>query len=540
MERLTGIRAPRAEFARFRRRADADASLLFHSRMLSTDDGAYNFVELLCDSTEREESLRAFWSPFTIHRARTASYKLACSLSRANKHWHAAVRLYRSTLRTLAVNDLDDAGLALIAKDCQQLRKFSFHCSLPPLGYDRRMLSDAAVLAFFAACPLLETVCLGECFGSMAARTMLLLSRSVSHVSELDLSGCYVRNPVNPVQCNPTSTSVSSFLTGCGQLSKLSLDGLPCITDELVRCIEPLHPKLCVLHLCRVPISDACFNSYDWPRLKELSLSSEPENLTMNCFTGAHFPSLVALDVEAEVERLLRLTPLVTACPSLLGLRIGGANKEAGSLSDLVLPQLEMLDLSETGSWAPQAYAGLTAVNVPCLASVSLAGGEYDPKVTSRTIQSIALCCPQLTELDCDYLEQIDDEAVMAVAKHCVGLKYLGISFSSVTDAALLACTGLSKLSYLNLSFVRDVTDAGLRTVAEACPLLWNLGHSVEEGLSEEDATEHYASTWDGYRAVCKDVLRRRARGHAGDILTQHLVFRRDAAIGHRNHSFLW
>lgn len=506
----------------------------------------YNFIELLCDSIARRELRRDTWSAYEIHHASTCSYRLACALSRASKDWHAAVRLYRSSLRTLVVKDLDDAGLDVIAKHCPKLRKFSFDCSAKAPGERDRHFSDAAVLAFFTACPLLESALLGSSFGSLAARTMLLLSRSLSCVTELDLSGMRDRHPSGEkkdnVTCKLTATSVSSFLTGCGQLNKLCLDGLPCITDELVWCIEPLHPSLCVLHLHHVPISDASLQSRDWPHLKELSLSSTDGSLTSSCFTGAYFPSLVALDIEVDV-RGDRLTPLVAACPCLLGLRIGGgANNEASSLSDLVLPLLEMLDLSQNSSWAPQAYDGLSAANLPCLVSLSLNGGDIEPAVTSRTVQSIALHCPQLTELDCGYLDVIDDAAVQAVARHCLGLKSLVINFSSVTDAALLACTGLSDLSFLDLSHVRGVTDAGLRTVAEACPQLWSLGHMVEDVFEPNggyDPEDEAAFTLDGYRAVWNDVLSGRAMGHNGDVTTQHLVFRKCAIMGYIVHSFV-
>ena len=263
-----------------------------------------------------------------------------------------------------------------------------------------------------------------------------------------------------------------------------------CVNDELVVGIEALHPNLCTLRLWDVPITDASFKG-SWPCLKELSVTpigafsraSAGIHLTTDAFTGSSFPSLSVLDTDFDVHSQ-RLTPLVTACPRLCCLKIsGGENSIASSLSDLELPLLETLELSDL-SWTPEAFDGLSAAKLPRLASLRLS----DTHATGLTVQHIALHCPQLTELDLVNSAE-NDAAIVAIAEHCTGLQFLSLKFTGITDVALHACTRLSRLSYLDLLHVPDVTDAGLRAVAQGCPLLWSFGDGTEDGI-EENAEE--------------------------------------------------
>lgn len=487
---------------------------------------AYDLLEPICAVRCPKTGFRGQqWSPVLLHEAGTESYRIACSLARANKEWAAAVRLYRSSQQVLIVNGLDDAALRVIARDCPLLRKFSFkhvrEFKQQWLEFQREefSFSDAAVLAFFEACPLLEVALLGCAFHGMSARTMTLLSRTCSHIVELDLFGLEGSRAIGR-PCSLTSTSLSSFLTGCGRLRKLQLSALPCVTDEIVMCIDALHPSLSVLHLWRVPISNASLKGSEWRQLQELSLNSTL-HMTTGCFNGVYFSRLTTLAIgHMHVEGF---TPLATACPCLVALKLTMGTTIACSLSDLVLPLLSILDLSENSDWPSQAYDGLSAENLPRLSSLSLNGGDISPLITSNEIQNFALRCQQLTEIDLNWTDEnrgvVDDAAVEAIAQHCVNLKALCLAGASITDVALHACTRLTGLSFLHLTSVPGVTDAGLRAVAVGCPLLWSFGgKSFNQDYADDD--DNFLWTLDGYLQLCKDVLSHRPRGHNGLLTT--------------------
>lgn len=86
---------------------------------------------------------------------------------------------------------------------------------------------------------------------------------------------------------------------------------------------------------------------------------------------------------------------------------------------------------------------------------------------------AVPINCSHLRELNVSRHIKVTDASMVEVVKHCQLLQYLNLNGTSISDVTLHAiANSIPSLRYLNASFCRNITNAGIVAVAIGCSLL--------------------------------------------------------------------
>ena len=114
----------------------------------------------------------------------------------------------------------------------------------------------------------------------------------------------------------------------------------------------------------------------------------------------------------------------------------------------------------------------------PCLLSIDI--GDYSrpiPKITDRTLQSIAAHCTGLQSLSLRDCREITNAGLTTISEHCTFLQSLYvIHCHQITDASIISIsTYCTELQSLNLGGCRQITDASIISISTYCTRLQSL-----------------------------------------------------------------
>eukprot|EP00455_Lapot_gusevi_P041182 TRINITY_DN4748_c0_g1_i10.p1 TRINITY_DN4748_c0_g1~~TRINITY_DN4748_c0_g1_i10.p1 ORF type:complete len:479 (-),score=146.30 TRINITY_DN4748_c0_g1_i10:48-1484(-) len=111
-------------------------------------------------------------------------------------------------------------------------------------------------------------------------------------------------------------------------------------------------------------------------------------------------------------------------------------------------------------------------------------------KITDQGIMALVQSglTSELVDLSLRDCRNLTDAAIQAIVNSCSGrLKYLDVrGCRNLTDASLNAIAGATLLRELELSECRDVSDAGVKQIAQSCPALRTLTLSHCRSITDE------------------------------------------------------
>lgn len=184
-----------------------------------------------------------------------------------------------------------------------------------------------------------------------------------------------------------------------------------------------------------------------------------------------HCPNLTAVDLtgcvlitNVSVARLTRSCD----CHNLRSLKVGS---QALISTHAIMNHNGVQQVINIGD---AAINSLVQARCCKLATLELRGCH---SITNPPFVNLADCCSRLTGLTLYSCSQVNDLAIIAVAKHCSILNRFELTYSNVTDDAIVSlANGCRKLSIVTLDRCPVITDVSVIALASKCHRLEAVG----------------------------------------------------------------
>ena len=351
-------------------------------------------------------------------------------------------------LEALTMDRLNLEAAQALGASCPHLRVLE----LSVIGDKVQSLGSSAMAmdAIVSGCPSLEEVYLRQVCGpdgsfvaGAAVRRALAGSRHLQKISfrTIQTSEWFYY----PAETEDDKAALRELLTGCEHLTELVLEHG--YHDGLVEAVATSRPALCSLHLKDTCVSDA-----------ELAVVAE------HCTS---LRSLRVVEHQAELRDVSSagLIAIAQRCPDLQAVQISrqGEDGMAGVDDDALQALMD---------------------GCPLLTKVDFIASD----ATDDGLVAFATACgPRLKALGLSSMDHLDGATFEHVARHCPLLTYLDLSYTSATDAALIALAEMpeSQMATLSLESCVRVNVDGIRSLAKL-PCLQRVNfHGLREGPLE-------------------------------------------------------
>ncbi|XP_059633863.1 protein ARABIDILLO 1-like [Cornus florida] len=179
-------------------------------------------------------------------------------------------------------------------------------------------------------------------------------------------------------------------------------------------------------------------------------------SLSSTCRTwrtlGASMCLWHSLDLRAHKCDATTATLLASRCMNLQKLRLRGAesadviiNLQARGLREISVDYCRRLS---------DATLSVIAARHEALESLQL-GPDFCERISSDAIKMIAICCPKLRKLRLSGIQEVDGDAINALAKHCRNL----------TDIGFIDCLNVDEMALGNVVSVHFLSVAGTTNI---------------------------------------------------------------------------
>ncbi|KAK4797943.1 hypothetical protein SAY86_030269 [Trapa natans] len=403
---------------------------------------------------------------------------------------------------------IGDLGVGLVAVKCSELRTLD----VSYLQISNKCLPSILKL------PYLEDLVLEGCFG-IDDDSLSTLKHGCKSLKALDISSCQ----------NISHIGLSYIINRHEGLQHLTLAHGPPVTAPLAASLRKLTMLQSIkLDGCSVTCSALKVMGSYCVSLGELSLSK------CSGVTDEAFSFLVTR--QKQLKRLditccrkitdVSLALITSSCTGLTSLKMESCSqvsKEAFILIGQRCNFLEELDLTDNevddeglksigrcsrlivlklGICLNITSEGLSHISKSCSKLVELdlyrSSGISEsecracPLITSLGLGVITIGCKQLAKLDIKKCNKIDDAGMIPLAHFSENLRQINLSYTSVTDAGLLALASISCLQSMTILHLKGLTLSGLTAALLACGGLAKVKlHATFRSCLPETLLEH-------------------------------------------------
>ncbi|KAF3454840.1 hypothetical protein FNV43_RR05288 [Rhamnella rubrinervis] len=322
-------------------------------------------------------------------------------------------------------------------------------------------------------------------YGPAVTADLTKCLHSFSGLQSIKLDGCLV-----------TCSGIRAIGNWRASLKELSLSKCTGVTDEGLSFLVQTHKELrkldvtCCSKITYASIDSITISCTSLTSLRMESCSSVSKDAFV--FIGQRCQLLEELDVtdnEIDNDGLKAISSCSKLCSLKLGICVNITDDGLTHVGNGCL-KLKELDLYRCPGISDMGIAAI-AQGCPALEMINIA---YNNKITDLSLTSLSKCsslkvleirgcpqvssvglsaiamgCRQIAEVDIKKCYNIDDNAMLPLAKFSQNLKQINLSYCLVTDVGLLSLSSINRLQKMTILHLAGLTPNGLAAALLAC-----------------------------------------------------------------------